>query len=275
MFWHGVEPRLKRADQPADLGRLSVFLSLICLASIAMAAESVRAEDATVAVAANFLIPMRALESEFENSTGYQITVTSGSTGQLYAQIVNGAPYDVLLAADQERPERLAGSELGDAYSVFTYAIGQLVLWSANTAVAGEGGLERILERDFRWFAIPEPDVAPYGAAARQTLENLGIWSALQSRLVKGQNVAQTFAMLETGNAQLGLVALSQASAYEGSASYQIVPSRLHDPIRQDAILLRRATENRAARQFLEFLRTPAATEIIERHGYAVSRQPD
>ena len=249
------------------LTRVGLF-GLLCIGALS---EFVQAEEVTIAVAANFLIPSRALEAEFEAATDHQVVITSGSTGQLYAQIVNGAPYDILLAADQERPSLLAEQDLGDSSSVFTYAIGQLALWSNNAERVREETLNRLLEVEFRWLAIPEPRVAPYGNAARQVLENLDVWPALETRIVTGQNVAQTFAMIETGNAQLGLVALSQALAYEGPASYQVVPSMLYEPIRQDAILLQRAVENSAAHEFLEFLKTPIAAEIIERYGYSVA----
>lgn len=251
-------------------GRSIAKFSLVGLLCINVLFNFARAEEVTIAVAANFLIPSRALNLEFEAATGHQVIATSGSTGQLHAQIVNGAPYDVLLAADQERPRLLAEQGLGDQSFVFTYAVGQLALWSSKPDSVREGIFDGLSESDFRWFAIPEPAVAPYGTAALQVLENLGVWQSLESRVVRGQNVAQTFAMIETGNAQLGLVSLSQALAYEGAASYQVVPSELYDPIRQDVILLRRAVENTAARDFLEFLKTPAAIRIIQRYGYSV-----
>jgi len=230
--------------------------------------DGVRAEQATVAVAANFLIAARALEQEFEKSSSHHLVVTSASTGQLYAQIVNGAPFDILLSADRERPGLIAENGLGDPSSVFTYAVGRLVLWSGDADRIRDVPIVELFEQDFHFVAIAEPDVAPYGRAAKQALERLGIWSRLQTRIVKGQNVAQTFAMAETGNAQLALVALSQAMAYQGPGAYQVVPPELYDPIRQDAVLLRRAADNGAARDFLEFLKSPTAGEIIERSGY-------
>jgi molybdate transport system substrate-binding protein len=243
------------------------FLLLIG-AVLGAACGADRADEATVAVAANFLIVARALEIEFEATSGHELVVTVGSTGQLYAQIVNGAPFDVFLAADRERPRLIAEANLGDASSVFTYAVGQLVLWSGDAGRVLDKPLSNQLRSDYRFLAISEPGVAPYGVAARQLLENLGLWSELEPRIVRGQNIAQTFTMVETGNAEFGLVALSQALAYDGSASYQAVPSNLYDPIRQDAVLLQRAADNAAARQFLDFLKSPAASEIIERFGY-------
>lgn len=236
--------------------------------------STARADEATIAVAANFLAPLGALVAEFESATPHRITITSGSTGQLYAQITNGAPFDILLAADQERPRLLAEAGTGDASSVFTYAVGRLALWSRDPDLVDEDTLAGLAGLDFRWLAIAEPDVAPYGAAAKQTLENLGVWASLGPRIVKGQNIAQTFAMVETGNAELGLVALSQALAYEKPASYAVVPSSLHDPIRQDAILLRRAVENPAAVGFLDFIQTAPAREILDRYGYSTPAGP-
>lgn len=232
-------------------------------------------EEVRVAVAANFLETLRALEPEFVHATGHRVSSTAASTGLLYAQILNGAPFDVLLGADQERPRLLADGGYGAASEVFTYAIGRLVLWSADPARVDETSLTRLDDAQFRWLAIASPATAPYGAAARQALESLGVWQSVQSRLVRGQNVAQTFAMIETGNAEWGFVALSQALAYGGAASYVLVPQELHEPIRQDGVLLRHGSDNIAARAFIEFLRSPVAAAIVEQNGYSVphSRQ--
>jgi molybdate transport system substrate-binding protein len=244
-------------------------LPLLGLLLIGAACGTADAEQATIAVAANFLIAADALERQFEASSGHELVLTSGSTGQLYVQIINGAPYDVLLAADQERPRLLAENGRGDASSVFTYAVGRLVLWSGTANDFHDGPITDLLKSDVRFIAIAEPDVAPYGRAAREFFERLGLWSELEARIVKGQNVAQTFAMVETGNAQLGLVALSQALAYRGPSAYRIVPPEFYEPIRQDAVLLLRAAGNLAARDFVDFLKSPEAREIIERFGYS------
>jgi molybdate transport system substrate-binding protein len=238
-------------------------------------AAAPHADEATVAVAANFLVPLRALATAFEMTSDHEIVVVAGSTGQLYAQIVSGAPFDAFLAADHERPRQLAAARLGLADSVFTYAAGRLVLWSRDPGLVRDDTLSKLPDLGFRWLAIAEPDVAPYGAAARQALVELGHWSVIEPRIVRGQNVAQAFAMAETGNAELGLVALSQALAYGGDASYRVVSPGLHDPIRQDAILLRRGAENAAARAFLEFVRSSDAASIIERFGYSAGDRPD
>jgi molybdate transport system substrate-binding protein len=258
---------------PAE-ARALTRLVLVGLMAGSAVASAARAEDVTIAVAANFRGVLEALQSEFEAATPHRVAVTSASTGQLYAQIVNGAPFDILLAADQERPRLLAESGVGDASTVFTYAIGQLALWSRDEGLVTPATLMRLPDIPFRWLAVAEPEVAPYGAAAKQVLESLGFWDALEPRLVRGQNIAQTFAMAETRNAELGFIALSEALAYAGPASYAVVPPELYAPIRQDAILLRRAADNAGAAAFLDFIRSPAASEILGRYGYRSPAAP-
>lgn len=248
--------------------------ALAALALLAAGAPSTAAAEATVAVAANFAEPVDTLLKMFGEKTGHEVTVVVGSTGKLYAQIVNGAPFDILLAADQERPKRLAEEDQGEPESVFTYAIGRLTLWSPQPEAVAQDGAETLRDGDFRFVAIANPELAPYGLAAQQTLENLGLWDELQDRMVRGENVAQTFQMVESGNAEIGFVALSYvvSERNENPGSRWDVPAELHEPIRQDAILLQRGTANDAARAFLAFLKTPEAREVIERFGYAVDR---
>jgi molybdate transport system substrate-binding protein len=246
---------------------ITTIVAAACLLGLSVSAS---ADEVRIAVAANFIAPLQELAGAFEASTGHTVEVSAGSTGQLYAQIANGAPFDVLLAADQSRPRLLAEEGFGDIEGVFTYAIGHLALWSAQPQRIDEFSLAELLDDEFRWFAIAEPEVAPYGTAARQVLESLGVWGSIQPRLVRGQNIAQTFAMIETGNAELGLIALSQALSYRQPASYISIAQELHDPIRQDAILLNRGRSNDAARAFLAFLQSAAATEIIEDYGYSI-----
>jgi len=226
------------------------------------------AETATVAVAANFLAPAATLQPLFESETGQELVLVAGSTGQLYAQIVNGAPFDVLLSADAEHPTRLVTEGRGDASTQFTYAIGKLVLWTRDPATFAPLGLTTLERTDFRWLAIANPELAPYGLAAQQTLTALELWQPLESRLVRGQSIAQTFAMAETGSAELAFVALSQALAYQGAAAYFAIPAELHEPLRQDAVLLTRAGDNGAARAFVNWLRGAAAREVIAGFGY-------
>jgi molybdate transport system substrate-binding protein len=246
--------------QLACAATLSILLSF--------SAATARTEELRIAVAANFLGTLQRLEREFEQATSHEITVIAGSTGLLYAQIRNGAPFDVLLAADQQRPEQLAADGFGNPASVFTYAIGRLVLWSADAERLSGQTLAQLPAQSFRWLAIAEPRIAPYGIAAQQTLEHLGAWDDLQPRIVKGQNIAQAFAMADTGNAELGFISLAQALARGGESSQIIVPEEAHEPIRQDAIVLRRAAGNRAAAAFVEFLQSREAAEIIEQSGY-------
>jgi molybdate transport system substrate-binding protein len=256
------------------VARFACLAALVALCGACSPANE-EAAEVQVAVAANFLAPARALEVEFERTTGHALVMIAGSTGQLYAQIVNGAPFDILLAADQERPRLLAEQGAGVPASIFTYAVGRLALWSREPDRVDEALLANLGTADFRWLAIANPELAPYGAAAEQTLEALGLWDAIQQRLVRGQSIAQTFALVETRNAELGFVALSQALAYEGEASYAVVPEALHAPIRQDAILLERGSDNPAARAFIEFVASDEAALIVERFGYVVPPAAD
>jgi len=226
-------------------------------------------EVALVAVAANFAEVMERLEADFEAESPHAITITTGSTGQLYAQIANGAPFDALLAADQARPERLEAEGLAVRGSRFTYARGQLVLWSADPGRIGDAGPAVLRRGDFRRLAMANPELAPYGLAARQALDGL---AALRGKIVFGENVGQTHAMVATGNAELGFVARSYVDSPRNPApgSRWTVPETLHEPIRQDAVLLLRGEDNSAARDLLAYLRRPAVRQVIAEHGYGV-----
>lgn len=246
------------------LASLPTAAALLALA----AAGPATADSATIAVAANFLAPLQTLKKAFEQPGGHEIDIVSGSTGQLYAQITNGAPFDVLLAADQETVARLVTERLADGSTRFTYAVGTLALFTRDSAKFAPLGLDSLRRTDFRWLAIATPELAPYGLAARETLQTLGLWDALQPRLVRGQSIAQTFALAETRNADLAFVALSQVIGYRGSATYVTVPEQLHAPLRQDAVMLRHGRDNVAARAFLTFLRSAPAAQTIESFGY-------
>ena len=228
------------------------------------------AEEALVAVATNFAAVIETLETDFERSSGHRLTVTTGSTGKLYAQIVNGAPFDVLLAADQRRPELLEREGHAVEGLRFTYAIGRLALWSPNDP-SQPIGRETLELGSFRKLAIANPDLAPYGAAARETLERLGLLERLRDRIVMGENIGQTYAMVATGNADLGFVALAYVLNPRGMrGSHWEVPISTYTPIRQDAVLLSRAAKNEAAREFLEFLKRADVRTDIQRFGYRV-----
>lgn len=222
-----------------------------------------------VAAAANFTAPMRQIAEAFERDTGHKAVLAFGSTGGFYAQIRNGAPFDILLSADDTTPARLAAEGLGVAGSQFTYAVGRLVLWSADPALIDAHG-EVLRRAGIARLAVANPKLAPYGLAARQTLHKLGLWEAWQPRLVQGENIAHTYHFVASGNASAGFVALSQVQVdgriAQGSA--WPVPPELHDPIRQDAIVLARGRDNPAAQALMSYLRGDAARRIISRFGY-------
>ena len=226
------------------------------------------AESVTVAVSANFLIAFYDLKNSFELNGSHEVVLVTGSTGQLYAQIINGAPFDILLSADQKTATLLVESGFADPDSQFTYARGQLVLWGNNLNVRASAMLKELKEGHFRYLAIANPRIAPYGLAARQTLTALGIWPQLQERIVLAENTNQAFAWAQTGNADLGLVALSQALGYKAHRNFIVIPPVLYDPILQDAILLMRGVSNPAAVSFYNYLRSGNASDIIEQHGY-------
>jgi molybdate transport system substrate-binding protein len=228
------------------------------------------ADEARIAVAANFIAPMQQIAAAFERASGHRAKLSFGSSGKLYAQIVNGAPYDLFLSADSAKPRALVADGLAQADSLFTYAVGALVLWR------GDGGDARaaLLAGDYDKLAIPNPQLAPYGAAAVQTLEKLGLAAKAGPHLVTGENIAQAHQYVSSGNAQLGFVALSQV-AVEGRppAGAWLVPADLHAPIKQDAVLLTRGAANPAARAMLEFLHGDQARAIIRGFGYRDSDQ--
>lgn len=235
-------------------------------------APSAFAEDALVAVATNFSEVMERLESEFEEAGDHTLTVTTGSTGKLYAQVCNGAPFDILLAADQRRPKLLEAESRAVAGSRFTYAVGRLTLWSPDAERISADGPATLHAGSFRRLAIANPDLAPYGAAARETLAALGLLGMLGPRIVRGENIGQAHALVATGNADLGFVALSSVLSPRNKqpGSRWDVPQDLYTPIRQDAVLLTRGAENAAARAFLDFLKTDEARVVIESFGYGI-----
>jgi molybdate transport system substrate-binding protein len=239
-----------------------------CAALLVACAAAAHADTATIAVAANFSGPAEALQRIFEQQTAHRLALTSGSTGQLYAQIANGAPFDALLSADAEHVDRLVSAGLADETLRFTYAVGKLALWTRAAEKFAPLDLKSLARDDYRWLAIANPEVAPYGRAAEQTLRRLGLWDSMQSRIVRGENIAQTFALAETRNADLALVALSQVISYKGEAASFEIPPDLYAPIRQDAVLLKRASGNAAARGFLIFLRGADARRVIDGFGY-------
>jgi len=233
---------------------------------------SAHADEALIAVAANFDETVAELKTEFEARSQHRITVTTGSTGSLYAQIVNGAPYDLFLAADQARPLLLEKSGDGVDGSRFTFATGRLALWSADSALIQADLQTTLAQTEIVALAIPNPALAPYGIASRETLQSLQMWETLRRKIVMGENAGQTHALIATGNAQAGFVALSMVIAHAGNpaSSYLPVPEELHAPIRQDAVLLRHGRSNSAAMDFLTYLRSDEGRAVIKASGYGV-----
>ena len=236
-----------------------------------LGAALAHADEVQVAVAANFTAPMQKIAAEFEKDTGHKTQLAFGATGKFYAQIKNGAPFEILLAADDTTPEKLEKEGAAVAGSRFTYAIGKLVLWSSKAGfVDGKG--EILKKGDFKHVSIANPKLAPYGAAAIETLTSLKLLDAIQPKFVQGENIAQTHQFVATGNAELGFVALSQVmkdgKIAEGSA--WIVPADLHQPIRQDAVLLTNGKGKPAAEALMKYLTGDKARSVITSFGYAL-----
>jgi len=246
------------------ISKLLLVLTLAC-------AGPALADEVQVAVAANFTAPMKAIAADFEKDTGHKAQLAFGSTGKFYAQIKNGAPFQILLAADDETPARLEKEGAALAGSRFTYAIGTLVLWSAKPGFVDDKGA--VLARGgFAHLALATPKLAPYGAAAMETLAKLGLTDKLQAKIVQGENIGQTYQFAATGNAELGFVALSQVMK-DGriiGGSAWIVPAAMHQPIRQDAVILAGGKGNAAAEALMKYLRGAKATAVIKSYGYAV-----
>lgn len=250
---------------PSLCSVLALFAALMALAAPARAGERV-----LVAVAANFAEAAEALAPGFEAETGHDLALAVGSTGKLYAQIAAGAPFDVLLAADRARPARAEAEGLAVPGTRFTYATGRLTLWSPDPARIGPDGPAALTAPDAAHIALANPDLAPYGAAAAEALAALGLTAALEDRIVMGQNIGQTFALVATGNAELGFVALSSVLSprLAEKGSRWDVPADLYAPIRQDAVLLRHGADNQGARAFLAYLQSDAARPLLARFGY-------
>jgi molybdate transport system substrate-binding protein len=241
------------------------------LLALMTCAGAARAGEVQVAVASNFTAPMQRIAAEFEKDTGNKAVLAFGATGKFYAQINNGAPFEVLLAADDDTPARLDAEHKTVPGTRFTYATGKLVLWSAKAGyVDGRG---QVLDgASYTHLAIANPKAAPYGAAAVETLRKLHVWEQVQAKLVQGENIGQAFQFVSTGNAPLGFVALSQVwrdGAFTSGSGW-IVPDNLHSPIRQDAVILAKGAANPAARALELYLKSDKAKSIIRAFGYAI-----
>ena len=247
--------------------RFNLMRFVLCW--MALWASTGHAADVHVAVAANFSAPMKRIAEEFEKETGHQTVLSFGSTGKLYAQITNGAPFDVFLSADNQTPVKLEKEGSAVAGSRLTYATGRLVLWSAKPGLVDDKAAV-LMRNDFKRLAIAAPKLAPYGAAATQALTQIGMLPLLQSKLVTGDSIGQAYSMVATGNAELGFVAMSQVfeDGKLKSGSAWVVPANLHSPLKQDAVLLVRGKNNQAAQQLLVFLKLGQARAIMNSFGY-------
>ncbi|MFH1346597.1 MAG: molybdate ABC transporter substrate-binding protein [Pseudomonadota bacterium] len=240
------------------------------IAAWVLTSTSVPAAQTNVAVAANFTEVAKQIAAAFRAKTGHEAVLSFGSSGQFYTQITQGAPFQVFLSADDARPRKLIDDGLAVPDSRFTYAIGKLVLWSKTPhLVKGE---ETLRLASIAKLAIINPVAAPYGAAAVETMKSLKIYDTLKPRIVEGATVTQAYQFVETGNAELGFVALSQLTGPE-TGSRWLVPQELYSPIRQDAVLLKTGVANEAATGFVAFLRGPEARVIIEKYGYVLDGQ--
>ena len=243
----------------------TAFASLIAV----FAFGSAQADEVQVAVAANFTAPIQAIAADFEKDTGHKLVAAFGATGQFYTQIKNGAPFEVFLSADDTTPQKLETE--GDTVkgTRFTYAIGTLALWSAKGGYVDSKG-KVLSDNQYQHLSIANPKTAPYGLAATQVLARLGLTDQVKGKIVEGQNISQAYQFVSTGNAELGFVALSQIykdGKVTGGSAW-IVPADMHDPIKQDAVILNKGKDNPAAKALVEYLKGPKAAALIKSYGY-------
>ncbi|MEQ8192990.1 MAG: molybdate ABC transporter substrate-binding protein [Rhodospirillales bacterium] len=238
---------------------------LAVLAAIATPPRPALADDVRIATAANFTAAAKQIGALFENKTGHKAIHSFGSTGLLYTQISQGAPFEVFLAADRARPKKALKKGFAVPGSRFTYATGRIVLFSPNPALVA--GKETLTRGGFTKIAIANPLTAPYGKAAVRAMRALGVYDKLKTKIVQGNNIAQTYQFVKTGNAEIGFVALSQVAGHDQGSRW-IVPDKLYPVIAQDAVLLKRGAENKAARAYLSFLKSPEAAAVKKKFGY-------
>lgn len=247
--------------------RRTTLLAVAALAAAALAPPAWAAET-SVAVAANFTEPAKAIAAAFTKASGHTATLSFGSSGQFHAQISHGAPFEVFLSADAERPAKAEAEGLAVKGSRFTYAVGRLVLYSKTAGLVDKAGAVLRTNR-FEKLAIADPAAAPYGLAAIETLKTLGLYETLKPKIVQGTSIAQAYQFTASGAAELGFVALSQVAAEPGGSRW-VVPAKDHTPIEQQAVLLRTGKDSAAAKAFLAFLKGPQAKAVIRRYGYEV-----
>ncbi len=245
------------------------FKLLLALLASWLLSVAAHAAEIKVAVAANFALAMKDIAAEFEKDTGHKVSLTQGATGKFYAQITNGAPFEVFLSADDETPSRLVKEGKAVSGTQFTYAVGRLVLWSPDPSLVDQGG--GVLKTDrFKFLSIANARVAPYGRAAVQTMQKFGVLTAIEPRVVQGESITQTHQFVSSGNAQLGFVALSQVweNGRLKSGSAWIVPEDMHEQLKQDAVLLNPGKDSKAAVALVDYLKSDKARKIIDRYGY-------
>ncbi|WP_373568787.1 molybdate ABC transporter substrate-binding protein [Pseudomonas sp. efr-133-TYG-103a] len=248
---------------------LRVTLKSLAIAAAALSIGTAFADEVQVAVAANFTAPIQAIARDFEKDTGHKLVASFGATGQFYTQIKNGAPFEVFLAADDTTPARLESENEIVKGSRFTYAVGTLALWSAKEGYVDDKG-QVLKDNAYQHLSIANPKAAPYGLAATQVLDKLGLTATTQAKIVEGQSIAQAYQFVQTGNAELGFVALSQVfkDGKLTSGSAWIVPADLHEPIKQDAVILNKGKDNAAAKALMDYLKGPKAAAVIKSFGY-------
>ena len=244
-------------------GLLRLFLGILVASLVGTGAI---AGQTNIAVAANFTDAAKEIAAAFKQKMGHDAVLSFGSSGQFYTQITQAAPFQIMLSADEERPQKLIKDGLGVPGSEFTYAIGKLVLWSKNPNLVKDEAT--LTSGTFAKLSICNPVAAPYGAAAVETMKSLKLYDALQPKFVEGANITQAFQFVATGNAEIGFVALSQLRGNIGGSRW-LVPQNLYKPIKQDAVLLKKGADNAAAVAFMAFLKGPEARAIIEKYGYA------
>jgi molybdate transport system substrate-binding protein len=243
-------------------------LAPLCLISL-LTLGTAQADEVQVAVAANFSAPIQAIAADFEKDTGHKLVASYGATGQFYTQIQNGAPFEVFLSADDTTPQKLESEGATVKGSRFTYAIGTLALWSAKAGYVDAEG-QVLKDNQYQHLSIANPKAAPYGLAATQVLAKLGLTDQVKGKLVEGQNITQAYQFVSTGNAELGFVALSQIykdGKVTGGSAW-IVPADMHDPIKQDAVILDKGKNNPAAKALVDYLKGPKAATVIKSYGY-------
>ena len=248
------------------LSRTKIRLTQISVPILFSFISILHAAPLKIAVASNFSTPLKYLAQQFETQNQQKILVISGSSGKLYAQIINGAPYDAFFSADKKRPQLLDQQGYAVADSRFTYAYGQLILWSPAPDLINQSS-DILFSKNFRYIALANPRLAPYGRATQEVLETLGLWQALKSRTIRGENIAQTWQFVYSGNAPLGFVARSQVfhPDHKAQGSWWSIPEKYYSPIEQQAVQL---TDNKAVQTFLAWIQSPAAMEIIRSFGY-------